>query len=322
MSRPGFYFCFCPDSHLLKMQINRILESSGQANWQKKTIWLDEQDQEDNLWKALNLPSMTGPPRAVILRKCETLPDSFWPGMSSVLNGFRPSIWPFFCYESEWKYGKLRISSKLSAQKFFKFARRKKWIWEFPGLTRKNIGRYIVQQFRDKGVEPGPGVIEHLSLLLPLVSHGINVEIDKLALLVHPEKTILKEHLGAVDSQLDMDIFAFLQGIQSGRNTASAWNKIFKEQLRGEQMLFPFLGLLLREARILWHLATGQDNKVKLYPGVRQQKLALAGSLGQARISFLWELALEAESGVKSGQVSSDQALDNLTAKLFKVFSR
>ena len=322
MSRPGFYFCFCPDSNLLKMQIIRILESSGQKNWLKKTIWLDEQNQEDKLWKALNIPSMTGPPRAVILRKCEILPDSFWKDISSTLSGFRPSIWPFFCFESEWKYGKPKISALITKQKYFKFARNKKWIWEFSGLTRKNIHRYIAQKFRDSDIEPGPGVMDQLSAILPLDSHGIDVEMDKLALLVYPEKTILTEHLGAVSSQLDIDIFSFLQGIQRGNDASTTWNKIFKEKLKGQEMLFPFLGLLLRETRILWLLATDQDNKVSLYPGIRQQKAALARTMGQVNISLLWELALEAESGVKSGQVSSEQTMDNLAAKLFKLFSR
>jgi DNA polymerase III subunit delta len=320
MSRPGFYFCFCPDSNLLKMHVDRLLESSGQIEWRKKIIWLDEKDQEDNLWKALNLPNMTGSSRALILRKCESLADSFWKDISPALKGFRPSILPFFCFESQWKYGKPGISAQLSKQKFFKFARQKKWIWEFPGLTRNNISRYIDKKCREKGVEPGPGVVEQISLMLSLDSRSVDEELDKLSLLVHPEKTILKDHLGAVSSQLDIDIFSFLQNLQGGKDLTSTWNKIFRDQQRGEQMLFQFLGLLLREARILWYLETGQDKQVKLYPGIKRQKAALAGTLGKAKILLLWELALEAESGVKSGQFSSDHAMENLTSKLLKLF--
>lgn len=323
MSRPGFYFCFCPDFNLLKMHIERLLESSGNRDWQKKTIWLDEQENEDTLWKALNVPSMAGPPRALILRKCDSVPvsDRFWSGISPSLRGFRPSIWPFFCFESSWDKGKPKISPEISRQKYFKFAREKGWIWEFPGLTRQNIARYISRKCTELGIEPGPGVVDHLTSILPMDSHGIDKEIEKLSLLVPPETTILKEHLEAVSSHLDMDIFSFLQEIQRGKGVCQAWSKIFKEQLRGQELLFPFLGLLLREARILWHLATGQDSKIKLHPGIRQRKTSLARSLGLVKISMLWDLALEAESGVKSGLVNTDQAMDNLTAKLFKLFS-
>lgn len=322
MSRPGFYFCFCPDSNLLKMHIDRLLESSGQADWHKKTLWLDEKDQEDNLWKALNLPNMTGSCRALVLRRCESPGDGFWKNLSPVLKGFRPSIWPFFCLESQWKYGKPVIPAQLSKQKFFKFARQKKWIWEFPGLTRSNIPKYIDKKCRDMGISPGPGVMEELSFMLPLDSSAVDKELDKLSLLVHPEKIILKDHLRAVSSHPDMDIFLFLQSLQQGRRITSAWDKIFRDQNRGEETLFQFMGLLLREARIMWQLETGQDRLVKLHPGIRRQKSALAGTLGKTRISMLWDLALEAESGVKSGRFSTDHAMENLTSKLIKLFRK
>ncbi|MFO7726845.1 MAG: hypothetical protein R6X11_00800 [Desulfonatronovibrio sp.] len=321
MSRPGFYFCFCPDSNLLKMQIARILESAGQGDWSRQTIWLDEKDQEDKLWKALNLPGMTGPSRAVILRRCESPGNSFWTDISPTLSGFRPGIWPFFCFESEWKQGKPGISAHLAKRKYFKFARSRGWIWEFPGLTRQNISRYISQKCQKLGLKTGPGVAEQLSSMLPLDSHGVDMELEKITLLAYPEKTITKEHLNSLSSRLDIDIFSFLQGVQSGKDKSAAWNKIFQEQLKGQEMLFPFLGLIIREARILWQLSTRQENRVKLHPRIMQQKKTLAAALGAARISLLWEMALEAESGVKSGQVSPGQAMDKLTAKLFKLFS-
>ncbi|MFP4085149.1 MAG: DNA polymerase III subunit delta [Desulfonatronovibrio sp.] len=321
MSRPGFYFCFCPDSNLLKMQIGRVLESAGQGEWSWQTIWLDEQDQEDRLWNALNQPVMAGPSRAVILRRCESPGNSFWTDISPTLSGFRPGIWPFFCFESEWKYGKPKISAHLSKKKYFKFARSKGWIWEFPGLTRQNISRYISRKCQKLGLKTGPGVVEHLSAILPLDSHGVDMELEKITLLACPETTITKEHLKPVSSRPDIDIFSFLQGVQSGKDKSAAWKKIFQEKLKGQEMLFPFLGLLIREARILWRLSTSGESGVQLNPRIRQQKKAMASKLGQAGISLLWNAALEAEAGVKSGQVTPGQAMDRLTLKLFKLFS-
>ncbi len=311
------------------MQINRVLESSGQNEWRKKIIWMDEYGQEEKLWKALNLTDMTGSTSAVILRKCESMHekhlkgvyDNFWKDISPILSGFRPSIWPFFCFESEWKYNKPVVPAKVSGKKYFLFAREKGWMWEYPGLNKGDVAKYIIKKCRMIGIEPGPGVMQDLISLLPLDSHSIDLELDKLSLLIHPEKTILKEHLEAVVSRSEIDIFAFLQAVQNGKNAAPIWNKIFSEQLKGQAMIFPFIGLLLREARILWQLATGQDKMVKLQPWLIKQKKTLAANMGPAKISLLWDLALEAESGVKSGQIDKNQAMDALTAKLFKTFS-
>ena len=322
MSRPGFYFCFCPDPNLLKMQIETILHSSGQKEWTKQTIWLDDNAQEDKLWKALNLPDMLGSTRAVILRKCECMVEKFWKDISPILSGFRPGIWPFFCLESEWKYGKAQIPKYLENTKFLKFARKKGWVWESQGLTRKDVGRYIIRKCDQLGIKPGPGVEKHLSNALPLDSHSIDMELEKMALLAYPEKTVLKEHLEAVSSDLEIDIFAFMQEVQKGRNITAAWGKIFKDNLSGKEMLFPFLGLLVREARIMWLLSTGQGRQVSLTPWIRKQKEALASSMGPDKISVLWELALEAEAGVKSGDLHPEHAMDKLTARLFRLFSR
>lgn len=321
MSRPGFYFCFCPDPDLIKMQINRILQGTDQKNWTKQTIWIDDPDQHAKIWDALNLPPMAGPPRAVILRKCESALTQFWKDISPCLRGFKSRIWPFFCFESAWDRGKLKIPAAVSKRKFFTFAREKGWIWEFPGLTRENVSRYINQKLSELEIHADPDVKSSLSLMLPLSSQAIDMELEKLSLLSLPEKKINREHLQVIPSHLDMDIFSFLMEIQKGTDLTPAWKKIFNEQLRGESLLFPFMGLLLREARILWLLATGQEKSVRLYPSQKQSKKALAQKIGVNKISVLWEMIIDAEAGVKSGRISPEQAMELLTAGLFKIFS-
>ena len=44
--------------------------------------------------------------------------------------------------------------------------------------------------------------------------------------------------------------------------------------------------------------------------------------MGIRRLSELWELALEAEQGIKSGEVSEEQALERLIADLFSLFAK
>ncbi|MFW6005767.1 MAG: DNA polymerase III subunit delta, partial [Desulfonatronovibrionaceae bacterium] len=310
MSRPGFFFCICPDVNLISRQIDRLLQKSGQQGWHKQTIHLEEAQEHEKLWNALNLPAMTGSPRAVILRSAQTLTAGTWKKISPLLNSFKPLIWPFFCVESAWDKGRPKIPQALSSRKLYKFAVQKGWTWEFPGLTQATMARYIKQKCSELGVSCDPEVLNILCPALPLDSTAVDRELEKMALLTSPENVIRKEHTKVLSSEPDIDIFVFLQNLQKGHNMPGLWNKIFREQLKGEEMLFPFLGLLLRETRILWLLCTGQEGQVRLHPAVKKQKQHLAGQMGPGRIARLWDLILEAESRVKSGSLKPDQAMD------------
>ncbi len=303
------------------MQIDRLLAGSGQDNWQLQTIWLDEQDQRQKIWSALNMPNMTGTPRAIILRHCESVEAAFWKDISPNLKGFKPKIWPFFCFESAWDKGKPKIPAPLKKTKYYKYADNKKWIWEYPGLNHQNIRRYVEQKCQDLGLSIPSTILGLLCENLPKDSAGIDNELEKIALLAHHDNTITKEHLRVISWQPDIDIFAFLKQVQSDGDIASAWNKIFSEKLKGQEMLYPFIGLLLRETRILWLLATGQGNKARIHPAYKNQKANLARKLGLEKISALWDMLLDADVGVKSGNVPSEQAMEKLTAGLFKLFS-
>jgi DNA polymerase-3 subunit delta len=46
----------------------------------------------------------------------------------------------------------------------------------------------------------------------------------------------------------------------------------------------------------------------------------LAQSLGAARLARIWDLALQADKGIKSGERSPEQAFEILTAGLFLLF--
>lgn len=321
MSRPGFFFCVCPDINLTFRQIDRLLENSGQQGWIRQTIHLDDEQEREKIWNALNLADMTGAPRAVILRSAQTLTAGDWKKISPLLNSFKPRIWPFFCVESAWDKGRPKIGQALSNRKLFKLAAQKGWNWEFPGLTQATMARYVKQKCTELGVTCSPEALNILCPALPLDSTAVDRELEKLALLASPENVIRKEHTAVLSSEPDIDIFAFLQNLQKGNNMPAVWNKIFREQLKGEEMLFPFLGLLLRETRILWLLSTGQEGQVRLHPGIKKQKQQLAGQMGKGRIARLWDLILEAESRVKSGRLRPDQAMDMITSRLFRLFT-
>ena len=320
MSRPGFFFCICPDSNLIKLQIQNILVDHNPDDWETRNIWSDDPDLEDKLWQSLNLVNMMGPSRAVVIRKCEAFRDGLWTLLAPALKGFRPGIWPFFCLETAWDKNRPKIPPDLEKQKYYRIAREKKWLWQFPGLTRQNLPRYLHNRTREMGLDFAPGVKERLIQILPLDSHGVNREMEKLDLLAGEHKRVDLHHLDAVDPSINLDIFALMRMLQKGENTAGAWEKIFKDQVSGRDGLFPFLGLLHREARILWHLANNEQNKIFLFPGEKKEKTAMAGRLGREKIALLWNMIMEAEMGVKSGTVLPEQAMENLAANLCRLF--
>ncbi len=320
MSRPGFYFCFCPDSGLFKRQIHKILEPYDPDSWEISTLWSDDGDLDQKLWKSLNMANMMGPSRVVVVRNCQIFKEAQWKALAPALKGFKSGIWPFFCLESQWDKQKPKIPAVLEKQKFFKIARERGWIWQFPGITRQNLFRYLAKRAREVGLVFASGVQDKLVDILPLDSLGVDQELEKLLLLSQDQGKVTLKHLDIIEPRADLDIFVQMQSIQQGKNIARVWQKFFRDQQSGQEGLFPFLGLLLREARILWHLAAGEEDKVFLYPRMKKEKIRLARQLGPQNIARLWDMILEAEAGVKSGTILQDQALEKLTADLYRLF--
>ena len=117
----------------------------------------------------------------------------------------------------------------------------------------------------------------------------------------------------------NMDGFAFLDALAGRGDPTAAWREIFDQSLAGEEMIFPFLGLLLYEARTMWRLAAGEGEAIRLPPSVRSRKEAMARRLGAAGLARVFEAAFTAEAGIKSGARRPDQAMEWLTAELFRI---
>jgi hypothetical protein len=85
-------------------------------------------------------------------------------------------------------------------------------------------------------------------------------------------------------------------------------------------MIFKFLGLLRSDARQMWQLLMGEAEPVRLPPFVKSQKEAMARRLGAGGLTRLFDLAMDAELGIKSGAKNPDQAMEFLAAELFSCF--
>ena len=119
-----------------------------------------------------------------------------------------------------------------------------------------------------------------------------------------------------------MDAFAFLNAFARRGAEAAVWREIFEQSLSPEDMIFKFLGLLRSDARQMWQLLMGEAEAVRLPGFVKSQKETMARRLGPRGLTRLFDLAMDAELGIKSGAKNPDQAMELLAAELFSLFSR
>ncbi len=319
MSRPGFTFCICPDSELIRSYISKQLQARPET-WKQKVFWGDE-ELTDSFWESFNLTDLFGECRAIVLRRANKLKTSDWKRFHFVLNKFRKSVWPFFCLEGEWEKGKPKIPAELKKQKFWKLAEKKGWIWQYPGIARQNLNKYLKDWAANRDIEISADVLAVAADILPLDAAHLKNELAKLELYVAEKKRIESRDLQVLALQPDMDIFSFLRSLQENADMVNVWKQVLQGQLGADSnMAMQFLGLLLREARVLWQLQHGEEDKVRMPGSAKSAKKKLAGKMGNQDVAGLWSLMLEAEYGIKSGEHSPEQAMDLLLARLVNVF--
>lgn len=287
MDRQGFSFLVCPDSELIKDRISELLQNTG---FTVKIFWGDE-DLPAGYWQALTVPAMMGPPNAVVLRRAQDQDAEFWTRLGPVLAIARTAVWPVFCVENEWKSGKSSPPKTMTKGKFWEVAHKKGWIWENGGLSPATVGQELDRFALANGLRFASGVKNALASSLPLTTIAFRNELDKLLLLVGPAGEIRPEHLDIINSEDSFDIFAFLQSLQNPAGRRKVWERLLNDPaMSGGDMIFPISSLLVREARILWQLAHGDDARVNLYPRLKSEKNAwpsLSARPGSA-VSGIW----------------------------------
>lgn len=318
MDRPAFTFCICPDSALIRDYIRRQLENSPER-WSSKVFWGDEELPE-SFWESLTWTGLLGESTAVVLRRAEKVSVSVWKSLHPVLSRFRPKIWPFFCIESEWSRGKPQPPKELTRQKYWEVAGKKGWIWQSPGLNREAVIDAIRRWGSSRGIAVPERVAAAAADSLPPDAGALFGELEKLELYLGDRSELSEEDLAVLASSPDLDVFAFLRALQAGGQDYRLWKKMFRDQMSSQDTVLPFLGLMLREARLLWQLASGEGEQVRLPPRVRQEKANMARKLGLVGLARIWTLLMEAETGIKSGQRTPDQAMEMLVSGLLPLF--
>lgn len=325
MARPGFLFCVCPDSVLLKRHVEQRLaehpappEAGGE--WERLTFWAED-GLTDPFWEALTVPGLIPKPRAILLRQAQSLKTEDWSNISKTLGRANSMAWPFLCLEGPWERGKPKLLQALTKQKCWGFAEKKQWVWQSAGLNQAAVKRWVQDWAAASGLALAPGALEALCAVLPPEAGVLESELEKIRLLA-ADGRVTAEAAQIIQQSLDMDAFELIKALQRGDSPGTVWGKLLSPSGSGgsADLLFPLLGLLQREARVLWRLNAGEQ--VKLPPSIVGMKTNMARRLGAERLGRMMDLHFEAELGVKSGRRSPDQALEALVAGLSRLFGQ
>lgn len=329
MQRTGFNICIGPDAVLLRDHINRELAASpppsgsagdaGTADWERNVFWGEDPLPAD-FWEKLTLQGLFARPRAIILRQAQNLAADTLKKLSAALARGSEQIWPFVCFEVPFEKGKPKLPAHIAKLKFYEFAARQGWIKTIPALDQKGVRAFTLQEAARLGLRFAPGELELLAPALPPDAGAIRLELDKLALAAQDGR-LPPDALDLLNFEPEMDVFAFLQALQGARRPEEVWARHLKDSGNASDAgLFGFLWALLREGRLMWQILAGEP--VFLPGHVAAGKSALARSLGYGGLARIWDAALAADKGVKTGERSPHQAFEILIADLFRLFKR
>lgn len=330
MTRPAYSFCLCPDSRLLQTRLETLLAAhppaSGEA-WQKFVFWGDE-GLGSSFWEHLTLQGLFAVPKVLVLRRAETLiADVFNKQLCPALlplaprtgAGSLPSplIWPIICLEVKFERGQPKVPAHIQRTSCYTEAKERNWLDLTPPLAGQALLHFIRLEAARNNLEIHDAELAALVSALPPDASSISSEVAKLALLAGPDNKLPPGAALGGGAQ-ELSIFEMLRIVQQNRNAPTVWRRILEDRLQGENMVFAFLAILLREARILWQCLNGENPS--LPQQAVMQKRIVAQGLGAAAIARIWDLALQAEKGIKSGERSPDQAFEILAADLFLLF--
>ena len=344
MSRQAFTICICPDSQLLRDRLDALLAapagdqsasaapadaarpaagapvSDASPAWQRLVFWADE-GLTAPFWENLTLQGLFAVPKALVLRNAQALPADSLKRLSAVLAAMAGSpglVWPLICFEVAFDKGKAKIPVHIPRLPFWQTAEQKGWIEEIPGLTPQTMPAYVRAAAARHSIAASPREIQELARMLPPDAALVNSELAKLSLSVDDKGRLPAEALSLAEHGRDVGLFELMRILQQGGDAPAAWQRILEDRLSGENMVFACVAILLREARTLWQILAGQEPW--LPPQAAAQKKAAARQLGFAGVARLWELALMADKGIKTGERGPDQALEILAADLFRLF--
>jgi len=335
MERPGFFFCICPDSALMRDWMEKellaspagstgqgapglmggLLSSSSSAP-DVQTFWADE-GLDRRFWDALTLLGMDGRQRVLIVRGAHLLPADVWKKLSAALATPRPGVLPIFCLECPWEKGQPKLPAHIAKLKCLAFAEKQKWQWRSPGLEARTLRKYLQREAAALGLRMAPEALNTLSEMLIPDASAIRGVLEQLSLAAEGGSVDVALVRQMTEFTPDAVIFDFIRQLENGK-AGAVWKTLLREGDGGESLLFPLLTLMAREARMLWQMNAGEKVFVPQY--VEAEKRRLAAKLGFSGLAEVFEALAAAEFSVKSGARSPLQAMEALVARLTLIF--
>lgn len=319
MALPDVLFLVCPDGRLLDRKIASVLREGAH---ERKVYWGDDEPPlPENFWKDLTVQNLFATPKALVVRRAHLLKVEQWDAVASAMAAKPRTVLPFFCLEGEWKK-KAPVPAALARRPLWKAAQKRGWVWEQPGLDARGMADFVRDWAAERGLELAPGAQQALVRVLPLDGRAASLELEKIELAAGDARRVTPDLAGLVAAAEEMDFFAFTDALSQGGDPAGVWRRVLQDHLKQpkEQMLFPLLGSLAREARILGLVLAGEEGRAKVHPFVVKKKSGLARRLGPRGVAALFDLCMAAELGVKSGERRPEQALDKLVADLTRIY--
>ncbi len=342
MSRPGFFFCICPDAGLMKRQIDQLQQdfpahleqgaqgggmlggdllggqgvSDGPAPWERHVYWGDE-DLPQAFWEHLMLQGLFSKPRLIILRNAQNISAARWKELSAALSNPNPLTWLILCLEGPWDKGQPKLPAHVVKQKSLGFADKKGWIWRHSGLDIQGIKKYIQGKAQTLSLTFDPHALDVLCASVPPDATAIDSELEKLQLAAEDGR-VQMSMVGSGSYIPESNIFSFMNQIYAG-NMSAAWREIYRSQHDMDALLFPFLALLSRDAKTLWQILAGESPR--MHPAAAKEKESCARRLGFTGIAEVFACIVRAELAIKSGERNVEQTLEALVAELTLLFS-
>ncbi len=312
----GYLFLICPDAELIRERIGVAMQELPQA--QIKPFWGDDDPPlPDNFWQDLQIKGLFNTPKGLMVRRAQLLKAEQWDKLDAAMRSKSSDVTLFLCLEGEWKKNKPPVPAVVTKRKLWKTANKNNLVWQEPGLTPGNMGKFVQAWVKQEKLTLGPGALQALAQALPPDARAARLELDKIALATESGQ-VQAHHAQLIAPHQEMDFFQFTDALSKGGDLLAVWKRVLQDHLKQpkDQMLFSLMGSLAREARIMMMLASGEERKIKAHPYVKKLKTPLARRLGTTKIARIFDLLLEAELGVKTGKHRTDQALDMLVARL------
>lgn len=325
MARAGFFICVCPDAALLRLQMEELVTVAVDGHKFERQVYWGDEELPPRFWEALTLQSFMPTLRVLVVRNAQNIPADVWKRLSKNLAKPNPQTLPVFCMEGPWEKNLPKIPAHITKLPCIAFAQEKGWFQTKPGLDPGTLKRHVQLVLRTLKLSPDPGALDALCAVLPPNAAAIENELEKLALYADARRTSSDQPLLLMPSDVDLlshepdfNIFTLIRQLQAGQ-AAQVWQTVLREQNKGEELIFPLLGLLQREARMCWQVL--HNDTERLFSRDVESRREPCRRLGVAGLVGLWDAMHNAELSIKTGRQSPSQALDTLIGELSLLFA-